>query len=285
MSHNDSSSRTWLVTGASKGFGQALVTEIAKRGEKVVGTFRHPEQIREFEQRYPGVAFGVQLDVTDAEGIAQGIQKALDCLGHIDLLVNNAGYGQFGAMEDLSDAQIRRLMETNFFGLLNVTRAVLPHFRERRSGRIVNISSVAGFTVYAPGAAIYTASKFAVEGLSEALALEVGPLGIGVTLVEPGAFRTEFGASSMDMSEQDSPDYRELFGPMRTFLTTRYSGTEPGDPAKAVKALLQALDAPEPPARLVLGADAVEGVRNKLALVDKQVADWEALSLSTGFDA
>lgn len=285
MSDREESSRTWLVTGASKGFGQALVTEIAERGDKVVGTFRDPDQIRTLEERYPGIAFGIQLDVTDAEEIPRGIQKALDCLGHIDVLVNNAGYGQFGAMEDLTDEQIRRLMETNFFGLLNVIRAVLPHFRQRRGGRIVNISSAAGFTVYSPGAAVYTASKYAVEGLSEALALEVGPLGIGVTIVEPGSFRTEFGASSMDMSERDSPDYQEMFGPMRTFLTTQYHGTEPGDPVKGVKVLLEALNAPEPPARLILGEDAVQAIRHKLEVVEKQIRDWEALSSSTNFDA
>jgi len=284
MTPQNEQSRTWLVTGASKGFGRALVTAIAARGEKVVGTFRDAEQIRELEQSYPGTAFGVQLDVTDAEGIPGAIERALNCLGHIDVLVNNAGYGQFGAFEDLTDEQIRRLVETNFFGLLNVTRAVLPHFRQRRSGRIVNISSAAGFTVYAPGAAVYTASKFAVEGLSEALAVELAHLGIGVTIVEPGAFRTEFGASSMDLSEQDSPDYADIFGPVRAFLTTQYPGTEPGDPAKAVKALLEALDASEPPARLILGEDAVQAVRNKLAVVEKQVKEWESLSLSTNFD-
>lgn len=284
MSHEDRSSRTWLVTGASKGFGEALVTEIAGRGEKVVGTFRDPKQIDELERRYPGIAFGVQLDVTDAESIPPGIQKALDHLGHIDVLVNNAGYGQFGAMEDLTDQQIRRLMETNFFGLLNVTRAVLPHFRERRSGRIVNISSVAGFTPYSPGAAVYTASKFAVEGLSEALALEVGHMGIGITIVEPGSFRTEFGASSMDMAEQDSPDYQDMFGPIRAFLTTQYHGTEPGDPVKAARAMLEAVDSEEPPARLVLGEDALQAIRNKLELVAKQVEEWESVSLSTNFD-
>ncbi len=284
MSDHNLNSRTWLVTGASKGFGQALVTEIARRGEKVVGTFRSPAQVRQLEDSFPGLAFGVELDVTDSGAIPGSIQKALESLGHIDILVNNAGYGQFGAMEDLTDEQIRRLMETNFFGLLNVTRAILPHFRERRSGQIVNISSVAGFTVYAPGAAVYTASKFAVEGLSEALAVELNHLGIGVTIVEPGAFRTEFGASSMDMSAQDSADYQDLFGPLRNYLTTQYHGTEPGDPAKAVKALLKALDAPQPPARLVLGEDALRGVREKLSTVEKQVADWEALSLSTNFD-
>lgn len=280
----DKPARTWMVTGASKGFGQALVTAIAQRGEKVVGTFRETGQIRELEQCHPGIAFGVQLDVTDADSIPTAVQQAIDHLGHIDILVNNAGYGQFGAMEDLTDTQIRRLMETNFFGLLNTTRAVLPHFRERRSGRIVNISSVAGFTVYAPGAAVYTASKFAVEGLSEALAAELGHLGISVTVVEPGAFRTEFGASSMDLSDQDSSDYQELLGPVRAFLTTQYPGTEPGDPAKAVKAILKALDAPEPPTRLALGEDAVLAIRNKLMLVEKQLEEWETLSLGTNFD-
>lgn len=284
MSKESSSPRTWLITGASKGFGQALVDAIASRGERVVGTFRNPEQAREFEQRHPGVGFGVELDVTDAQAIPLCIQQALDYLGHIDVLVNNAGYGQFGALEDLSDEQVRRIMETNFFGVVNMTRALLPHFRDRRAGRIVNITSVAGIAAFAPGASVYTASKFAVEGLSEALAMEIGQFGIGLTTVEPGAFRTEFGASSMDMAEKDSADYQAFFGPVREYLATQYAGTEPGDPVKAAGAILQAMDAPEPPARLVLGEDAVQAVKAKLQILEQQLAAYESLSLSTGFD-
>lgn len=276
--------RAWLVTGASKGFGKALVEAIAKRGEPVAGTFRDANQARAFEQAYPGIATGVLLDVTDAAGIVRVVDHVLSRFGHLDVLVNNAGYGQFGAVEDLSDQQIRKLMDTNFFGLLNMTRAVLPHFRARRSGRIVNISSVAGFSAYGAGAATYSASKFAVEGLSEAMALELAPLGIGITLVEPGSFRTEFGAASMDMSAGESADYAALLGPVRMYLQHKYHGTEPGDPVKAAQAILTALDAPEPPARLVLGADAVSLVRKKLEVVAEQVNAWEKLSLGTGFD-
>lgn len=276
--------RTWLVTGASKGFGQALVREIAGRGEKVVGTFRDMAQSQAFEKEFPGLGFGVQLDVADAGSIPAAVESALSHLGHIDVLVNNAGYGQFGATEDLADSQIRRLMETNFFGLLNVTRAVLPHFRERRQGRIVNISSVAGFAAYAAGAAIYSASKFAVEGLSEVLALEVAHLGIGIMIVEPGSFRTEFGASSMDMSKGESPDYQSLLGPVRDYLQHQYHGTEPGDPVKGARALLEALDSPNPPQRLILGKDAVALVRKKIASVNEELAAWEKVSLNTDFD-
>lgn len=271
------------MTGASKGFGKALVEEIAGRGERVVGTYRDAAQAKAFEAAYPDVGIGLALDVTDAECIPEVVGQAISRLGHLDVLVNNAGYGQFGAVEDLSDEQIRRLMDTNFFGLLNMTRAVLPHFRARRGGRIVNISSLVGFTAYTAGASIYSASKFAVEGLSEGLALEVAQFGIGITIVEPGSFRTEFGAASMDMAEADSPDYQASMGPVRNYLKNHYHGTEPGDPVKAAKAMLEALDAPEPPARLVLGADALAGVRKKLYDVSKQVSAWEYLSTSTDF--
>lgn len=277
--------KTWLVTGASRGLGQSLSRAIAARGEKVVGTFRDEEAQRAFEDAFPGVGFGVRLDVTDAGQVKACVETALAKLGHIDVLVNNAGYGQFGAFEDLSEQQIWRLVETNFFGVLNMTRAVLPHFRERRSGRIVNISSVAGFSVFTPGASVYAASKFAVGGFSEALALEVGPLGIGITLVEPGAFRTDFGGSSIDLSETDSADYQPMFGPIRTFLKEHYRGTEPGDPDKAARAIIEALDAAEPPARLVLGNDALQIVRSKLKSVGDQVKAWEAVSASTDYSA
>lgn len=275
--------RTWFITGASKGFGQHLVSEVISRGEKVVATFRNLDQAEAMGKEHPDIAQGVYLDVTQPESICTAIQQALVFLGKIDVVVNNAGYGQFGAMEDLTDLQIRAVMETNFFGVLNVTRAVLPHLRERRSGRIINISSLAGFTAFVPGASVYAASKFAVEGLSEGLALEVAPLGIGITLVEPGSFRTEFGGSSMDKTESESADYHALLAPMREYLESSYQGNEPGDPAKAAKVLVDALNSPEVPDRLVLGADAVAGVRNKLAVVERQVAQWENVSRATGF--
>ena len=277
--------KTWLVTGASKGLGKAIVDAIAQRGEKVGGTFRHAKEAAAFEASYPGLAVGLVLDVTDDARIPGAVDEAISKLGRLDVLVNNAGYGQFGALEDLSNEQIRKLMDTNFFGAVNMIRAVLPHFRSRRAGHIANISSLVGFSAIFAGSTCYCASKFALEGLSESLALEIAPFGIGITIVEPGTFRTEFGAASMDMSAAISADYQAALGPIRAHLTGAYSGTETGDPVRGAQALLAALDAPKPPARLILGTDALAAVRQKLDFVAEESRAWEALSCSTDFPA
>ena len=274
----------WLITGVSSGFGLELARAALARGDSVVGTLRRPAQADRFEQLAPGRAHAVQLDVTCAGDIDPAVQQALKRAGHIDVLVNNAGYGLFGAVEEISDAEARHVMETNFFGALAVTRALLPHLRERRAGHIFNISSVAGVIGF-PGCGLYSASKFALEGASEALATELAPLGIRVTIVEPGGFRTNFSGGSLRQAERVIDGYAGTPSERTRTSIGRHNGHELGDPAKAAAAIITALEAPDAPLRLVLGADAVGMVRHKIDAVSKQLAAWEAVSIATGVDA
>jgi NAD(P)-dependent dehydrogenase (short-subunit alcohol dehydrogenase family) len=280
---NPSAPNTWLVAGASGGLGEALVNAILERGDRVAATFRSAEAAAAFEHAAGDNGVGIVLDVRQAERIPDTIAQAASRLGHIDVLINNAGHGQFGAIEDVGDQRIRELFETNFFGLLNVTRAVLPYMRDHGGGRIANISSAAGFQAVA-SAGIYSATKFAVEGMSEALAGEVKPFGISVTIVEPGAFRTRFATTSMDLEGDISPPYQPMLGPILHYLTKIYPGTEMGDPIKGAGAIVAALTSVEPPLRLVLGEDALAAVRAKIEQVKADLAAWETLTLSTGFD-
>ena len=274
----------WLITGVSSGFGLELARAALARGDSVVGTLRRPAQADRFEQLAPGRAHAVQLDVTCAGDIDPAVKLALKRVGHIGVLVNNAGYGLFGAVEEISDAEARHVMETNFFGALAITRALLPHLRERRAGHIFNISSVAGVIGF-PGCGLYSASKFALEGASEALATELAPLGIRVTIVEPGGFRTNFSGGSLRQAERVIDGYAGTPSERTRTSIGRHNGNEPGDPAKAAAAIITALEAPDAPLRLVLGADAVGMVRHKIDAVSKQLAAWEAVSIATGVDA
>ena len=274
----------WLITGVSGGFGLELARAALARGDTVVGTLRQRAQADRFEQLAPGRAHAVLLDVTRDVDIAPAIALAVKKAGHIDVLVNNAGYGLFGAVEEISDAEARAVMDTNFFGALAVARALLPHFRERRAGHIFNIASVAGFIGF-PGCGLYAASKFALEGMTEALATELAPFGIRVTIVEPGGFRTNFSGSSLRQAALVIPAYAGTPSARTRELIGQYNGHEPGDPAKAASAILAALEAPEAPLRLLLGADAVSMARHKFEGVLQSVKDWEAVSLATAFDA
>jgi NAD(P)-dependent dehydrogenase (short-subunit alcohol dehydrogenase family) len=282
MTAASTSPRHWLITGVSSGFGRELAVAALARGDTVVGTLRQPAQAAEFSAIAPGRSHGVVLDVSQRESIGPALQQALQLAGHIDVLVNNAGYGFFAAVEEVTDAEARALMETNFFGLLAVTQGLLPHLRERRSGHVINLSSLAG-VMGLPGGGLYCASKFAVEGLSESLAIELKPLGIHVTVVEPGGFRTNFAGGSLRMGERVIDDYAASSGKTRAGMS-HYAGREPGDPKKAAAALLTIVDAAEPPARFALGADAVAALRRKSDTVLKQVAEWEALSTGTDLD-
>lgn len=277
------SSRRWLITGTSSGFGRELALAALSRGDTVVGTLRQAAQAATFEALAPGRAHAVLLDVTQGAAIEPAVQQALRRAGYIDVLVNNAGYGLFGAVEETSDGEARQLMETNFFGALAVTRALLPHLRARHAGHIFNMSSLAG-VMGLPGCGLYCASKFALEGLSEALAIELRPLGIRVTIVEPGGFRTEFAAGSKRLATQVIDDYAATSGQTRAHMGA-YHGHEPGDPAKAAMAILAAADAHEPPLRLALGGDAVGAVRQKTGLVLQQLEAWAGLSAGTDFGA
>jgi NAD(P)-dependent dehydrogenase (short-subunit alcohol dehydrogenase family) len=282
MSISSPTSRVWFITGVSSGFGSALAEAALQRGDHVVGTLRQETQTAEFESRAPGRAKAVLMDVTRPEEIKTGVAAALAAFGHIDVLVNNAGYALLGAVEELEEADIRRQFETNFFGALNVTRLVLPHLRERRSGHIVNISSVGGF-VGGPGWGLYCATKYALEGLSDCLAMETAPLGIHVTLVEPGAFRTGLGSSGTTKTEKRLLDYEPTVGKTRQWRAGS-AGQEPGDPMKAAEAIIRAVESPQPPLRLVLGADALQLMREKIAQMSQELDQWEAVTVATAYE-
>ena len=275
--------RHWLITGVSSGLGRALADEALSRGDVVVGTVRKAADAAGFEACAPGRSFAVLLDVTAGPEAVQGaVGRALELAGHVDVVVNNAGYGLVGAVEEVSDAEARRQLDTNFFGPLQVVQAVLPHFRSRGSGWFVAISSVAGIVGWA-GNGLYSASKFALEGLSEALRREVSGLGIGVLIVEPGSFRTDWAGRSLVTSATTLPEYADVVA-TRSWPET-VSGTEDGDPAAAARAVLAALDAPRPPLRLVLGPDAVAVADRKVRSMAADVDAWRDVATATGFQS
>jgi NAD(P)-dependent dehydrogenase (short-subunit alcohol dehydrogenase family) len=277
-------SRIWLITGVSSGFGQALANAVLARGEVVIGTLRRQEQVAEFEARAPGRAFAGQLDLTDTERVASVVKQGIERAGGIDVIVNNAGYGLVGAVEEASDREVRQQMETNFFAALAVTQAALPYLRRQRRGHIVNVSSLAG-VVGMQGMAIYSASKFALEGLSEALAAEGKHLGIKVTIVEPGGFRTSWASNNaLVRAARAIDEYTPSAGAVRANLG-KYNGRQGGDPAKGAAAIIAAVDAANPPLRLALGPDAVQRIRDKLNLMLQELEAWEAVSNDTQFDA
>jgi NAD(P)-dependent dehydrogenase (short-subunit alcohol dehydrogenase family) len=273
----------WLITGVSSGFGLELARAALARGDTVVGTLRQRAQADRFEQLAPGRAHAVLLDVTRIGDVEPAVQQAILRAGHIDVLVNNAGYGLFGAVEEISDAEARDVMDTNFFGALAVIRAVLPHFRERRAGHIFNVASVAGVIGF-PGCGLYSASKFALEGMTEALAIELAPFGIRVTIVEPGGFRTNFSGGSLRKASGVMDAYAGTPAARTRDNIGNYNGHEPGDPVKAAGAIIRALEAPQAPMRLALGADAVGMLRGAYEGKLKQLAEWETVSNATAFD-
>ncbi len=272
----------WFITGASRGFGRELTAAALAQGDQVIAAARDPQAVVE---ALPGGAdslLAVPLDVTDQEQATAAAAAGIERFGRINVLVNNAGYGLFGAVEEISDTEARGLFDTNVFGLLNVTRAVLPTLRAQAAGRIVNIGSSAGFAT-GLGRGLYGASKFAVEAISEALRAELAPWGIHTTVVEPGAFRTEFrSARSMRRASDPLPAYADTVGPFLTAVDAG-DGNQPGDPAKAAAAILRLVTEPEPPLRLQLGSDCVSLVEGKLGLVAKELDQWREWALSTDF--
>jgi NAD(P)-dependent dehydrogenase (short-subunit alcohol dehydrogenase family) len=273
---------TWLITGTSSGLGRAIAEAVLDRGDAAVLTARDPDRVRDLAERYEGQAWPVALDVTSSESVSGAVQHALDEFGHVDVLVNNAGYGLLGAVEELTQDELRAQMETNFFGAFAVTRELLPHMRQRRRGHVVNISSEGGI-MGVPGASAYNASKFALEGFSEALAAEAAHLAVRVTIVEPGALRTDWAGRSLRQAERRIDDYSASAGQVRD-LVPGTSGQQPGDPAKAARAILAAVDADEPPLRLVLGTDALEHITAKLDRVHADLAAWETVTRSIAYD-
>ena len=277
---SESASKVWLVTGASSGFGRAIVEAAVAVGDVVVATARSLEPLRDLAAAHPDQVDLITLDVTDRQRIHAVVDDVLERHGRIDVLVNNAGRTHVGAVEETDESELRSLFELHFFGPVELVRAVLPQMRERRSGAIVQMSSLGGQLSFA-GFSAYSATKFALEGLSEALADEVRGFGIKVLVVEPGAFRTNlFGAKS---ASGEISAYSDTVGQTRSMIQSG-NGTQPGDPAKAAAAILRALDAERPPLRLPLGADAYELIETHLNGVRAELSEWEAVTRDTAFD-
>lgn len=275
--------RTWFITGASRGFGALIAAQALQAGDAVIATARKPEDVTARLGEHPNL-LTVRLDVTRESEAQQAVAEGIERFGRIDVLVNNAGYGILGAVEETSAVEVERIYATNVFGLLSVTRAVLPHMRRQRSGHVINISSLGGYQAYL-GWGVYGSTKFAVEGITEALHQELAPLGIHATVVEPGFFRTDFlDDQSLVKTALELPDYEETVGAMRRFAHGA-NHAQPGDPGKLAGAIMALVDAPNPPQRLPLGSDALARISAKHSLVEAEVAEWQPLTLSTDFDA
>jgi len=281
MASTQDFNRVWMITGASRGIGARIVEAALAHGDAVVATARDTASlVQRFGDRDAFLA--VALDVTDEAQAAHATEIALARFGRIDVLVNNAGFGLLGAVEESTADEVRRLYETNVFGLLNVTRAVLPAMRKRRKGHVVNISSLGGYQSSA-GFGVYCSTKFAVEGLTEALRAELAPLGIHATTVQPGYFRTDFlDKVSLTVSPRILDDYAATAGQVRS-AATRINHNQPGDPQRLAQALLALVEMSNPPLRLPLGTDTVQTIRDKHAFVAQETAMWEQLSVSTDF--
>jgi NAD(P)-dependent dehydrogenase (short-subunit alcohol dehydrogenase family) len=279
----DRTPRTWLITGADKGLGFNAAKTALERGDRVVATVLAPDGSHSLTAQYPDTFRAFHLDARDHARIGSIVHQAEQAFGGIDILLNNAGYGLLALLEETGADKYRPLFEVNFFGLTEMTRAVLPGMKARGSGHIINISSMAGFAASA-GFGFYCASKFAVEGYSESLSKEVGALGIKVTIVEPGGFRSDFAGASLDSKITAKAEYGEAARKINRYTAERH-GTQPNDPAKFGQAMCRLVDAENPPIRLPLGKDALRYVRDELALVSAELDRWEELACSTGFDA
>ncbi|MEV5658209.1 oxidoreductase [Streptomyces sp. NPDC052291] len=281
-SRDNAPGRVWLITGASSGFGRSLAAAALAAGDTVVATARRPEALDDLVAAHPDRAVAVQLDVTDTARIADVVADTVLWYGRIDVVVNNAGMGLVGAVEETGDRELRDLMDLHFFGPAALVRAVLPHMRRNGSGAVVQMSSMGGRFTF-PGVGGYSATKFALEGLSEALAAEVAPHGIKVLIVEPGSFRTGFAGGGALRQSAPLDAYAESVGPVRTGLPDS-DGKQEGDPDKAAAAILTALAAEDTPLRLPLGNDATDAVLGALEAARTEVLAWEKVSRSTGFD-
>ncbi len=274
-------SDVWFITGCSSGFGRELAKLALDRGYRVVITARDPRTVQDLTAGRDGRALALKLDVTNKAEVAEAVKTAQSTFGSIDVLVNNAGYGYVGAIEESEEDEVRAMVDTNFFGLARMIRAVLPEMRKRRRGFIVNISSNGGLQAF-PGFGYYNATKFAVEGLSEALAKEVEPLGIKVLLVEPGPFRTDWAGRSLKRTKERIPEYAETAGaPLERLISG--SGKQVGDPVRAGEIIIKAVESENMPLHLVLGKIAVETARSKIELLRRDVDAWEEVALSADY--
>jgi NAD(P)-dependent dehydrogenase (short-subunit alcohol dehydrogenase family) len=278
---NSTKTKLFLITGVSSGFGEAFAEAALNAGHRVVGTVRNTQARERFEAMAPGRAIAVVLDVTDFPAIDPAIARIENEIGNIEVLINNAGYGHEGVMEESPLDEMRRQFDVNVFGAVAMMRAVLPFMRRRRNGHIINITSMGGF-ITMPGIAYYCGSKFALEGISEVLAKEVKGLGIKVTAVAPGSFRTDWAGRSMVRTERSIADYDALFDPIRAAREEK-SGRQTGDPKKAASAMLALVDAENPPVHLLLGTDALSLVRTKIETMSSEIDAWEELTRSTDF--
>jgi NAD(P)-dependent dehydrogenase (short-subunit alcohol dehydrogenase family) len=273
--------KVWFITGCSTGFGRELAKAVLERGYRAVVTARNPAKVEDIVAGHQDRALVLELDVTDSVEVDAAVKSAEQHFKRIDVLVNNAGIGYFGAVEESDDEEVRRMFEINFFGLSRMTRTVLPIMRAQRSGHIVNISSIGGLRSF-PTLAYYHATKYAVEGFSESLALEVAPLGIKVTIVEPSGFRTDWAGRSAAESKNKIADYAPTAG--KNLQDIRgYSGKQPGDPVRAAAAIIAAVESPTPPLRLLLGKAALKGARAKLDMLKKDFEAWETTTVGADF--
>ena len=272
--------KTWLITGASRGIGAEIAKAVLAAGNQLIATARKKTDLQQFESN-PNV-LTLSLDITDEAQVQAAVAAGLERFGQIDVLVNNAGFGVLGGIEETSAQEVERVYRTNVFGLLNVTRAVLPSMRQRRRGHIINLSSIGGYRS-TPGWGVYSSTKFAVEGITEALHDELAPLGIHATVVEPGYFRTNFlDSSSLQRTAMEIPDYAETVGKVRQ-IASQLSYQQPGDPTKLAQAMLSLANADTPPLRLPLGTDTLQAIAQKNAYVEQETAQWRALAESTDY--
>jgi len=275
-------SKVWLITGCSRGLGRALAEAVLVSGHKLVATARNPAQLTDLIERFGDQVRAIALDVTNAHAAENAIKTAVDAFGRLDVLVNNAGYGDVGSIEDMSLADIRAQIETNLFGVINVTKAAIPLMREQRSGHIIQFSSIVG-RLGPPGRGAYAAAKWGIEGFSEVLAKEVGPLGVKVTIIEPGGFRTDFAGSSATI-RAGRPEYDSTVGRMARFQRD-FNGKQPGDPVKAAAVIIHISNLEAPPLRLLLGSDAVHSAEQSDSARIGADKKWRELSVSTDFKA
>jgi NAD(P)-dependent dehydrogenase (short-subunit alcohol dehydrogenase family) len=274
-------SKVWFITGCSTGFGRELAKEVLASGYKAAVAARNTDDVKDITEAYPDTAIAVKLDVTKADEISAAVDKITQRFGQIDVLVNNAGIGYFGAIEESEEEEVRRMFEINFFGLANVTKAVLPILRKQRSGHILNVASIGGLVGF-PAVGFYNATKFAVDGYSESLSKELAPLGIKVTVIAPSGFRTDWAGRSANNSKIVIDDYKETAGTNKDNIRG-YSGNQPGDPVRAAKAMIKAVESENPPLRLLLGEAALKGARNKIELLKKDIDTWAEVTVGADF--
>ncbi|ATP56635.1 short-chain dehydrogenase/reductase [Pedobacter ginsengisoli] len=273
--------KVWLITGCSTGFGRELAKQVLELGYKAGVAARNIADVEDIVKQYPETSIAITLDVTKHNDITNATKQLTEIFGRVDVLVNNAGVGYFGSVEASDEHETRKMFDINFFGLANMTKAVLPHMRRQRSGHIINIASIGGLMAF-PALAYYNATKFAVDGFSEALAKETAPLGIKVTIVAPSGFRTDWAGRSANEVQNEIEDYKTTAGANKDNIRA-YSGNQPGDPVRAAKAIIKAVEAENPPLRLLLGAAALKNARKKIEELAHDFDAWEETTVGADF--